>query len=268
MFAIGVRNGLWAVVWFVLLFGDAGGQESAPNSVDFKSKPPTIVIVHGAWGGRHQWKNVAEQLRTQSGLDVVRASLTGLGERAHLATPMVDLDTHIQDVKRMITCEDLKPVILIGHSYGGMVVSGVANAMPDRISHLLFLDAYLPNHGENFFSQHPQLRIDWTEKAKQRGDNWLIPVDWPNAMGDVPHPLATMLQPIQLDEGKLNKIPGGYWLFTDGGSEENDKLICYFRRAKERGYSTKAFSWGHNPHRDRVDEFTMELNKFIDAIRK
>ena len=252
---------------FVIPSYHLAGQVIEEHKEGFADKP-CIVIVHGAWGGRHQWKVVAEQLEEATRLSVYRASLTGLGERAHLASRKVNLDTHIEDVKKLITCEQLHNVILIGHSYGGMVISGVAHAIPEKISRLLFLDAYLPDHGESFFSQHPEMRSKLVNRANEAGEGWKIPVDWPNPMGDVPHPLATLTQTIELDVARLNKIPSQYWLFTDGGPKENDKLMCFFERARTRNYTTKTFTWGHNPHRNHIDEFTTALREYVQSVNK
>lgn len=229
---------------------------------------PNVIIVHGAWGGRHQWKLIASKLENSTSAKIYRASLTGLGERSHLASPTVNLETHIQDVIKLIECEELDRVILIGHSYGGMVISGVAESLPGSISNLLFLDAYLPDDGETFFSHHPDFEKKLIKRAKESGDGWKIPVDWPNPMGDVAHPLATLTQAIQLDVKKIQKIPSHYWLFTDGGDKENDKLFCFFSRAKSRNYSTKTFPWGHNPHRNNVIEFTEALKQYIQSVSK
>src|SRR2546423_6798587 len=95
---------------------------------------PTIVIVHGAWGGAWGFRRVDSLLR-EKGYNVYRPTLTGLGERVHLASPDVDLSTRINDVVNMILFEDLHDVILVGHSYGGMVITGVADRVPDRIKH-------------------------------------------------------------------------------------------------------------------------------------
>jgi ribulose-5-phosphate 4-epimerase/fuculose-1-phosphate aldolase/pimeloyl-ACP methyl ester carboxylesterase len=108
----------------------------------------TYVLVHGAWGGAHGWNKVRPLLQ-QGGHAVFTPSLTGLGERSHLARPEVNLSTHIQDVCNALYYEDLTDIILVGHSYGGMVVSGVADRMPERISHLVFLDAFLPADGQS-----------------------------------------------------------------------------------------------------------------------
>ena len=108
--------------------------------------PKTFVIVHGAWGGGWAFREVDRLLRAE-GHTVYRPTLTGQGERNHLANEAIDLDLHIQDVVNVILWEDLKDVVLVGHSYGGMVVTGVADRIPERIGCLVYLDALLPENG-------------------------------------------------------------------------------------------------------------------------
>jgi pimeloyl-ACP methyl ester carboxylesterase len=108
----------------------------------------TYVLVHGAWGGSFSWKEFAPLLR-ERGHEVVTPSLTGLGEREHLSSPQVTLSTHIHDVVNAIDFEGLHDIILVGHSYGGMVVTGVVDRMSDRIAHIVYEDAFLPKDGES-----------------------------------------------------------------------------------------------------------------------
>src|ERR671910_3846047 len=100
----------------------------------------TYVLVGGAWLGGWCWKPIARRLRDQ-GHDAYPLTLTGLGERAHLASPEVDLETHITDVVNLIEFEDLRDVVLLGHSYANLVVTGVADRVPERISRVVYLDA-------------------------------------------------------------------------------------------------------------------------------
>jgi pimeloyl-ACP methyl ester carboxylesterase len=110
----------------------------------------TYVLVHGAWGGAHGFRQVRRLLQ-RAGHQVFTPSLTGQGERSHLANPDVNLSTHIQDVVNAIWYEDLTDIVLVGHSYGGMVVSGVADKVPERIQHLVFLDAFQPADGQSLY---------------------------------------------------------------------------------------------------------------------
>src|SRR5688500_11127625 len=100
----------------------------------------TFVLVHGAWGGGWAWKRVAPLLRRQ-GHEVFTPTLTGLGERAHLTSRDVNLDTHIRDIENLLLYEDLENVVLVGWSYGGMVVTGVLDRVPERLAHVVYLDA-------------------------------------------------------------------------------------------------------------------------------
>jgi len=107
----------------------------------------TFVLVHGAWSGGWKWRFVAPILQ-RAGHEVFRPTLTGLGERAHLARPDIDLDVHMQDVVGLLEMEDLREVVLVGHSYGGMVVTGAAERCPARIGRLVYLDAFVPENGK------------------------------------------------------------------------------------------------------------------------
>src|SRR4051812_36253499 len=167
----------------------------------------TFVIVHGAWTGAHAWRWVRPLLR-EAGHDVVTPSLTGLGERAHLATPATDLDTHIADVSAVLHFEDLSDVVLVGHSYGGMVISGVAARDPARIAQLVYLDADVPEDGECEFDFVPAgERAQHEEAARTRGAGWRVPPPFPDELPPglppevvwviarlVPMPLGTMTQ--------------------------------------------------------------------------
>ena len=103
-------------------------------------KKSTYVIVHGAWGGSWDWKNVGNLL-TADGHTVYRPTLTSLGEHCNLSNTNIDLSTHIQDIVNVILWENLHDIVLVGHSYGGMVITGVADRVPDRIKHLIYIDA-------------------------------------------------------------------------------------------------------------------------------
>jgi pimeloyl-ACP methyl ester carboxylesterase len=116
----------------------------------------TFVLVHGGGHGGWCYQPVARLLRAE-GHEVHAPTLTGLGDRAHLLTAGVGLDTHITDVARLIEFEDLTHVILAGHSYGGVIITGVADRVADRIGHLVFLDAAIPSSGESLAGTAPAL---------------------------------------------------------------------------------------------------------------
>jgi pimeloyl-ACP methyl ester carboxylesterase len=123
-----------------------------------------FVLVHGAFHGGWCWKRVTARLRA-AGHEVWAPSLTGLGERAHLATPETGLHTHVQDICALIEAEELDDVVLVGHSYGGMVITGVGEKMPARLRHLVYLDAMLPKHGESALDK---IGADFSARLKTR----------------------------------------------------------------------------------------------------
>lgn len=128
----------------------------------------TFLICHGAWSAAWAWKKVRPHL-CAAGHDVLTPTYTGLGERAHLTSPMVDLQLHIQDMLGVIEYEDLNDFILVGHSYGGMVATGVADQVRERIRHLVYLDA--PQDGQPL----TDLR-QFADTAEHGGvEGWLVP---------------------------------------------------------------------------------------------
>src|SRR3954454_14928765 len=150
----------------------------------------TFVLIAGAWQGGWCWQRVSPRLRA-AGHEVYTPTLTGLGERVHLVRPDVTLETHVTDILNVLRFEDLGDVTLVGHSYGGMVITGVADRAPDRVSRLVYLDALVPNDGESLHDLNsPARRAEHIEGARASGAGWLIPGHNPDA-GDVPQPLST-----------------------------------------------------------------------------
>jgi pimeloyl-ACP methyl ester carboxylesterase len=171
----------------------------------------TFVLVHGAWHGGWCWRRV-RQILEDRGERVLTPTLTGLGERAHLLDSEIDLETHIRDVVNVLTWEDLSDVVLCGHSYGGMVITGVADAVPERLSSLVYLDAFVPRDGEAVVDLLLPDRLDnMKSDLEQNGDGWrLSPVPAANFGVEVPadrdwvdrrctpQPWATFTTPIRL----------------------------------------------------------------------
>src|SRR6266481_9905930 len=107
----------------------------------------TFVLVHGAWGVSHGFRHVRRLLRSEHH-DVSTPCLNGVGERIHLSSPLVGLGTHIRDVVNHVLYEDLDEIVLVGFSYGGFVVTGALEHIAERISHLVYLDAFVPGDGD------------------------------------------------------------------------------------------------------------------------
>lgn len=200
------------------------------------AKAPVLVSVHGAWAGGWQMKKVAPILEAR-GWKVYRPSLPGLGEHYHLATPDIGLEDHITDIVNLILFEDLHDVILLGHSYGGMVVTGVADRIPERIARLVYLDAFVPNDGESLLGIRKAGSLEIEKMAK---DGFIIPT-WVKPGKpfpiDVPHPLKTFTDPISLKNPAAAKIPATYILTVDKGKKpEEDDFYDASVRAKARGW--------------------------------
>ena len=139
----------------------------------------TFVVAHGAWSSAWAWRKMRPLLRA-AGHEIWTPSYTGLGERAHLANPAIDLDTHIKDVVGVLEMEGLNDVVLVGHSYGGMVATGVADRARARIAQLVYLDAFVPRDGQSVLDLQPPEAAQRTRDLVQtKGDGWRIP---PNPM--------------------------------------------------------------------------------------
>jgi pimeloyl-ACP methyl ester carboxylesterase len=189
----------------------------------------TFVLVPGAWLGGWCWQKVTPLLRSAGG-EVYPLTLTGLGERAHLGTPQTNLDTHIQDVVSVLEYEGLWDVVLVGHSYAGGVVTGVAHRVPQRLRNVVYLDASIPQDGRSLFDLNPPIfRAIVEEEARKTGDGWKWPLpDWAEigsyiSLADLteadrawmrargtPHPLGTMTQPVRLGNPDAEVIPRTY----------------------------------------------------------
>ncbi|HYK69643.1 MAG TPA: alpha/beta hydrolase [Streptosporangiaceae bacterium] len=163
----------------------------------------TYVLVHGAWGGAHGFSKV-RPLLTAAGHEVTTPALTGIGERSHLASPQVNLTTHIQDVVNVIWYHDLSDIVLLGFSYGGMVVTGAVSHVADRVRHLVYLDAFLPDDGQALYDLTGQPG----GTVLSLGEQWLVPAR-PREYEDpaeaafsgprrTPHPRACFTEPVRV----------------------------------------------------------------------
>ena len=146
----------------------AAATVAGSSAVRAQGRKKTYVLVHGAWHGGWCWQRVTPLLRAK-GHDVFTPTLTGLGDRAHLARPDVGLDTHIQDVVAMMEMEGLLDVTLVGHSYAGAVVQGVADRVPSRIARMVYLDAYVLENGKSLADYIPAERREGFLKSGEQG---------------------------------------------------------------------------------------------------
>ena len=141
-------------------------------------KTYTFLVAHGGWSAGWSSKKM-NPLMNAAGHRLITPTYTGLGEREHLASPSNDLETHIQDMLAVIKYEDLSDIVLVGHSYGGMVATGVADRVRDRVSQLIYLDAFVPQDGESLFGLLPPDSLKRMLEAMKAGDGWRVrPNPW------------------------------------------------------------------------------------------
>ncbi len=207
----------------------------------------TFVIVHGATAGGYEWKETARYLE-EAGHDTYRVTLTALGERSHLSAEGVNLTTHINDVVNTILFEDLHDVILTGHSYGGMVITGVMNRIPERIRHVYFFDAAVPEHGQSIRDsfgnrgnrpepkiENGRMMMDWLPKN---------PTSWPHNVG---HPAGTLTEPVSYDNPAAHALNVTYVPFVKDAEDEAKRAAenPAWQRAKARGWTIRPYPGSH-----------------------
>jgi pimeloyl-ACP methyl ester carboxylesterase len=215
-----------------------------------------FVIVHGGWGGGWEWTPVARKLRGR-GHEVFTPTLTGLGEREHIRPSEVTLSDHIEDVVATIMFEDLREVILCGHSYGGMVVTGVADRIPERIKVLVHLDAFAPNDGESLHDLIPEPVDAFLAVAAERGDGRVpFPQEMlpPEAGRDEmvsrymervrPQSTATMTEPVRVSGG-VDRVPRVYVECT---GYQDSLMGPFVARAESEGWLYRELATEHDLH--------------------
>ena len=226
----------------------------------------TYVLVHGAWGGGWAYRRV-DSLLTAAGHRVYRPTLTGLGERVHLGTPEVGLTTHVTDVVNVLLFEDLRDVVLVGHSYGGMVITGVADRVPERVRHLVYLDALLPEDGESLVTASRGTRLEaFARRSVDSARGGFIVPTWVRRGAprptDVRQPVRTFTEPVSFRNPAARRLPGTYILTVDPGrAESDDDFAAFSRRAKARAYRHHVLRANHTPERSAPRELTELLRR-------
>jgi pimeloyl-ACP methyl ester carboxylesterase len=224
----------------------------------------TFVLVHGAWHGSWCWKRVRKALQAE-GHDVFTPTLTGVGERSHSISPQVGLDTHIADVVNLIRWEELTDVVLCGHSYGGCVITGVADRVAERIKALVYLDAFILENGQGLHDVLPPPVRDGQVKGAVNG--WQVqPItaeffrvnvadrEWVDRQC-TPQPLATFQQRLRLD----NAFPAGKVTHILATGYEHSPFPPFHELAKAKGWKTLTIDCGHDVMLDRPAELVAML---------
>lgn len=224
----------------------------------------TFVLVHGAWHGGWCWRRLADRLRAR-GHFVFTPTLTGLGERAHLLHRDIDLSLHVADVLGVIKCEKLDDIVLVGHSYGGFVISGLAEAVPDKIRSIVFLDAFIPDNGEALLDVVQPAVQEVIKDVLARGET-TVPVRdaaafkvnekdraWVDSLA-TPQPIGTMTEKIKLT-GARERVAGKTYIRAVGYPNVSfDK--AYARVKADRSWRTYEAPCGHDVMIDEPDWLT------------
>lgn len=228
-------------------------------------------MVHGAWHGGWCWKKVKVLLENEGYL-VYTPTLTGLGERSHLLNEAIGLDTHIQDIVSVLEFEDLKNVVLVGHSYGGMVITGVAGKVAERLSHLVYLDAFLPENGKalkdytprnNSENEQPQQNSDWKvpprSTAAEFGVREKHDIEWVEKRL-VPQSAKTFVQPVNIENPIPQSLKKIYIQLTD----DSPWFVEAAERAQKNGFQVyKYLSGGHDAMISQPEEISTILSSAI-----
>lgn len=230
----------------------------------------TIVLAHGAWSAAWAWKKVRPLMAT-AGHTFFTPTYTGLGERAHLANPSNDLNTHIEDVLGVLEYEDLRDIVLLGHSYGGMVATGVADRARDRIAHLIYLDAFVPKDGQSLADLVPQAQRDRMKDGAKNGDGWRVPPSptpedtseadkaWV-ATKRLPQSIKCFETPLTFHNGDLT-LPRSY---IQAMKYTNGPFGQFAQRAKtEPGWKAYEIDSSHSPNITAPDQLMTVLEKVI-----
>jgi pimeloyl-ACP methyl ester carboxylesterase len=212
------------------------------------------------WSGGWDWRTV-DSLLTARGHRVYRITLTGLGEREHLATPTVRLQTHIADVANTVVWEELKDIILVGHSYGGMIISGVADVVPDRIAQLVYVEAFVPDSGESVeMLSGPGFKT----LVAQNAVAGLIHAPWVPAgraaPRESPHPHRTFTDTLHLVNPSGRRVPASFILTVERGADPStDGFAPFAARAEARGWPVHRLEGDHTPARSAPEQLVRLL---------
>ncbi len=221
---------------------------AAPSIAKSSTSSQTFVLVHGAWHGGWCWKYVADLLRA-AGHRVFTPTLTGLGERHHLSRADITTATHMADIIAVVEAEELENVMLVGHSYGGVIISGVAEKLPTKIKRLIYLDALIPKPNEPLFVLPPDMAktlVDGYRLASFPPEMFGVPKEHPRyawvARRLTDMPAATMTTPVGVT-GEWRKLPKSYIVCTANKLEGTRASAI---QAKAEGWDYHRLATGHD----------------------
>ena len=207
-------------------------------------------------------------LMRSAGHELVTPTYTGLGEREHLANPAIDLEVHIRDMLGVIKCEQLRNFIFVGHSYGGMVATGVADRVPELIRKVVYLDAFVPTDGQALVDLLPLAGVERMRAGAKANDGWRVPsnpippdtaaadVQWIQSLR-MPQPIKTFETPLRLRNGET-KIPRAYIYCKR--TTADDTFRPFAARAQRQGWDYREIDASHSPHVTAPESLTQLLH--------
>ena len=234
-----------------------------------------FVLVNGAWQGAATWDLVVPKLR-EAGHQVYIPILTGLGKNGDQLTPEVNLETHIQDVLRVLNLERLENVTLVGHSYAGMIITGVAEHASDKLSHLIYVDAFVPDDNQSALHFMPEpIQIMFREQAREDGDGWRLRASedlldiWGLKEGPARDFVRSNLcdfsincfeQPVKLPTNAASALKRTYIACTNEEYPARAAFEQFAVRAQREGWGYHELPTGHDCHVEMPEEFCRLLS--------
>lgn len=244
-----------AIIFWVK--GQKAGDETALNP-----EREVFLFVHGAWGGGWEYDQV-DSILTSKGHKVYHPTLTGLGERVHLANEDINLSTHVTDIVNVARFENLDNIILVGHSYGGMVIAGVAEQIPDRLKHIIYLDAFVPNDGESVKTINGE--EVWNGMMAPKIKDGFVEYPFGETKSspptDVPQSVKTFTEPLEIRNATVKQIPTSFILMVDDGRANFQDWGA--ARAEENGWPIYKMEGGHYSMRDQPSKLVSQLERAL-----
>jgi pimeloyl-ACP methyl ester carboxylesterase len=215
----------------------------------------TFILIHGMWHGGWCWDRLSALLRTARH-NVHAPTLAGLAERVDMCSDTIDLNTHVQEIVDLIESQNLRDVILVGHSLGGFIAPVVADRIPERIMHIVNLDGIVPENGKSLADLIGETWDFFKKKATESGDEWWCPpiLEWTFGVSGVdlewtqskltPHPLRTLSTPVMLSDSAAQSIPSTFIRCSDGMTDED--VVAEEKKFKEMGMNFRSLTTGHS----------------------
>jgi pimeloyl-ACP methyl ester carboxylesterase len=245
---------------------------SEGRSMSSQSKGKTFLLCHGAWGGGWSWKKM-HPLMQAAGHRLLTPNYTGLGDRIHLANPDISLETHIQDIVNVIKYEELHDIVLLGHSYGGMVATGVADRARESINQVIYLDAFVPCEDQSLFDFLPDSERKRMRDGAASGDGWRIPpnptppdtppedIEWLNARR-AHMPIKCFETKLKMTHGET-RLPRSY-IYCNRKQAGADPFAQFAKRLKnDAGWRYFEMDASHSPNVTAPEALMGLLEKIV-----